>query len=72
MGKIRRENSFNPSNYSYVTAYTDLDGDTELPLGPEFQEHVNYFIQRKKRQPDYFLSTCLFRQLGSVVLLYAC
>ncbi|KAK2191288.1 hypothetical protein NP493_56g07001 [Ridgeia piscesae] len=44
--------------------YTDLDGDTELPLGPEFQEHVNYFIQRKKRQPDYFLSTCLFRQLG--------
>ncbi|KAI0220817.1 Inositol 1,4,5-trisphosphate receptor type 3 [Lamellibrachia satsuma] len=51
--------------YPLDEPYTDVDGDTELPLGPEFQEHVNYFIQRKWRQPDNYIPTNrLFCQLG--------
>ncbi|KAI0237949.1 hypothetical protein LSAT2_011439, partial [Lamellibrachia satsuma] len=46
--------------------YTELGGDEDLPLGEEFQSHINCFIQRHKRMPSeqYVLASKLIRQLA--------
>ena len=48
------------------TEYTEIGGDEELPLGPEFQNHINCFIdQNKKNSRDkYKLTGKLVQQLS--------
>ena len=49
-----------------LTDYTELGGDEELPLGQEFQSHINCFIQRQKKIPSqqYMLGSKLIHQLA--------
>ena len=34
------------------TEYSEMGGDEELPLGPEFQEHLKCFINDKSKEPN--------------------
>ena len=62
---------FQPPIALFVAEYTDLEGDEELPLGQEFQDHIEVFITKNQRKPEkrYRLLEKLVQQLESVLLL---
>jgi len=47
------------------SAYSEIDGDEELPLGEEFQHHINSFIKADERNPieKYKMSEKIIKQL---------
>ena len=47
------------------SVYSEVGGDEELPLGPEFQEHLRCFIDTSKKDPVQRYRMCekLIRQL---------
>ena len=48
-----------------ISEYTELEGDEELPLGEEFQEHMSCFIHPKLKsyREKYRLAAKLVQQL---------
>ncbi|XP_052783710.1 inositol 1,4,5-trisphosphate receptor type 1-like isoform X3 [Mya arenaria] len=46
--------------------YSEVDGDEELPLGAEFQAHINSFINKEARNPEerYQMAEKLVKQLS--------
>ena len=51
------------------TDYTELGGDEELPLGAEFQEHIQCFVdpQAKTAEEQYRQAGKLIKQLAYVL-----
>lgn len=47
------------------SVYSEVGGDEELPLGPEFQDHLRCFIDTSKKDPVQRYRMCekLIRQL---------
>lgn len=51
-----------------LAVYSEVGGDEELPLGPEFQDHLRCFVDNSKKDPveRYRMSEKLIRQLEYV------
>ncbi|XP_065924754.1 inositol 1,4,5-trisphosphate receptor type 3 isoform X2 [Magallana gigas] len=52
-------------DYNSNAVYSEVGGDEELPLGPEFQDHLRCFVDTSKKDPvdRYRMSEKLIRQL---------
>ncbi|XP_052703114.1 inositol 1,4,5-trisphosphate receptor type 3-like isoform X2 [Crassostrea angulata] len=52
-------------DYNSNAVYSEVGGDEELPLGPEFQDHLRCFMDTSKKDPvdRYRMSEKLIRQL---------
>jgi inositol 1,4,5-triphosphate receptor type 1 len=50
----------------FHTAYSEVGGDEELPLGAEFQAHINSFVNSNAKNPleKYKMSEKLIKQLA--------
>lgn len=50
----------------YITDYSEIDGDEELPLGQEFQDHITFFIDtgHKDARSRYAQAEKLVKQLS--------
>lgn len=55
-------------NSLILAVYSEVGGDEELPLGPEFQDHLRCFVDTSKKDPvdRYRMSEKLIRQLEYV------
>uniref|UniRef100_K1PP64 Inositol 1,4,5-trisphosphate receptor type 3 n=1 Tax=Magallana gigas TaxID=29159 RepID=K1PP64_MAGGI len=53
------------TDYNSNAVYSEVGGDEELPLGPEFQDHLRCFVDTSKKDPvdRYRMSEKLIRQL---------
>ena len=48
---------------SFFSEYSEVGEDEDLPLGPEFQEHVRVFIDETNQVNKYHHAESLVKQL---------
>ena len=66
-------NIFHKLSLVLLTDYTELGGDEELPLGAEFQEHIQCFVDphAKTAEEQYRQAGKLIKQLAYVLPVFS-